>query len=699
MSIYKTYNAEQVETLLSDFLISSWSYSKVSQFTRNQKSFEMRYIYGIGSKSSATTIAGNAYHNALESYFKSLKMHLKDKEKYPLIDLPTLEMLVFEYIDGFPANLWKTQKTTPTVDDCKAKAQSTTLALLKNFFTELSTYIADIKEIIDVEVKCTEWVTINGVDIPMPCHAKIDLVFQSVHDKIVVVDHKSKAVFTDEQELRLAVGVQAITYVNCYESKTGINVDEVWLIENKYSKNQNKSQQLSKFVIAINKDVRRLYEVLLYEPLKMMIEAVNDPDYCYIINESDNYQDKAELYEFWGKTMIAEVEEFNVDPSKKQLVEKRLRKIRDASLASINPKVIKEFRKNAAEFIQYDLSNKDMNQQEKIEHILRTFGIVVNVAHKFDGYSSNTYLLEVNPGVKIASIHGHKLDIANALDVSTVRISSDLVVHEKKSYLSVEFSKARERILEFEPKDMAGHKIPIGRDNYENVIYWDLDSHSTTNVLMCGAVGSGKSVSIRSTIEYVLLLNEYNIIIFDPKYEFTQYNQNENVKVFNDILDIENEMARLVEYMNTLVKTGNKTKTIVFFDEFADAISAARKGNELKLYETVIIGNYKDGRAKTAREQVGELKSLEENLRILAQKGRSSGFKILAATQRASVEVISGNTKVNFPVIVCYKVPREVDSRVILDDLGGESLSGYGDGLFKSPEFQLPVRFQAYIKN
>lgn len=188
-------------------------------------------------------------------------------------------------------------------------------------------------------------------------------------------------------------------------------------MENKISKNKDGSSQLKKFVINLDNDTRKLYEAILYEPLKRMIEAVSDPDYVYMINDSDNFVDRAELYNFWAKTLIAEVDDFNVPESKKELISKRQKKIRDASLGSVNPKVISEFKRNASSFIQYDLSNSNMTNSEKIEHILRTFGVIVNVAKEINGYSSDTYLLEVSAGTKITTVMKYKLDIANALDV------------------------------------------------------------------------------------------------------------------------------------------------------------------------------------------------------------------------------------------------------------------------------------------
>lgn len=666
-SKYLSYGPDQLEEHFSQFLIDSWSYSKVSCFSRNEKAFEMQYIFGVYSKKSSTTIAGNAYHTALEYFFRSFKDGV-------VLDLVELEISAFQYIDNVPANQWKIQKTTATVEECHKKACTTVSALLRNFIGEIDTYIEDIAEVLDVEVGGKVFLTINGVDIPLPCSYKIDLVIRTKEGKVIVIDHKSKSVFTDEEEATLSIGEQAITYVNCYEEDKGIKVDEVWFVENKYSANKDKSQQVIPFKVTLDENTRKLYEALLYEPLKRTIEAVSNPDYVYLINKTDKLVDMAELYDFWCRTQICEVEDFNVDEAKKELVSKRLKKIRDSSVQMVSPTVIKKFKENASQFIQYDLSNKNMTQEQKIEHSLRSFGVIVNVAHKFEGYSSNTYLLEVSAGVAVKSIHSRRLDIANALDVANIRISANLVEFQGKSYVGIEFSKKRDGNLFFDAGALQGFKIPLGKDNFGNIIVWDLNNHSTPHALVCGATGSGKSVSIKSTIEYAKLAGIEDIVIFDPKFEFTSYHSR-NIEVWNEIEDIETYMALLVENMNDLVKFGRKKMTLVIFDEFADAVANSTKGKAL-----------------------GNAKSLEENLKILLQKGRSSGFRILAATQRASVKVITGDAKVNFPIQICFRVPKEADSRVVLDEAGAEALGGMGDGLIKSPEYNDTVRFQAFYK-
>ncbi len=135
-------------------------------------------------------------------------------------------------------------------------------------------------------------------------------------------------------------------------------------------------------------------------------------------------------------------------------------------------------------------------------------------------------------------------------------------------------------------------------------------------------------------------------------------------------------MALLVSDMHGRARTGSSSGlTLVVFDEFADAVAQARSGKAL-----------------------GGDKPLEENLRILAQKGRSLGFRIIAATQRASTKVITGDAKVNFPVQVCFRVPKAVDSNVVIDEDGAECLAGHGDGLLRSPEYLGTVRFQGFYR-
>jgi len=638
MSIYRTYDREQIDNLLSQFLVTSWSYSKVSTFARNQKAFEYEYVYGYRSKSSSTTVAGNAYHSALEHYFKSIK---EGREVPRLVELTNI---AFNYIEEVHPNSWKLQKTVPTIAKCIETANKTATSLIENFLKETSIYMEEVEEIIDVEVFGSQFVTVNGVDIPMPLNYRMDVVFKLKNGKKVGIDHKSKSKFTGEDAIHLTIGKQAITYVIGYEATHGIVLDEIWFMENKYSKNNDGSPQIAKFAIDFsNNDIRVYYEALLYEALRAMVQAVNDPDYVYILNDSDNFMDLAEMYQFHLKTMESEVEDFNIEPERVELVKKRLKKIKDSRIKPINPNIIKDFQKKASQFIQYDYQNSNMAKEEKIQHVLRTFGIIIEVAYVFDGYSSDTYLVSVTAGTKISQIQNKKLEIANALDVSGVRIADNLRVHEGKSYVAIEVGKKREKDLIFDKKYLVDYRIPLGKDNLGNVIFWDLKNHSTPHLLVGGSTGSGKSVELISITHYMKEAGVKDITILDPKYEFSQL-KIKGVTVISDILEIEEFLIKAVEEMNNRVKKGgNYDFKVIIFDEFADAQAQSRKGKELDIYEDKEVGFYKMSSAaliagaqpqpKIERVLVGQYKSLEENQRIILQKGRSVNIRFVAATQ------------------------------------------------------------------
>lgn len=676
---YSLLMGDALENHFSQFLIDYWSYSGVATFARNEKDFERSYIYREPSRKSASSVAGSAYHKALELYFNSLK------EKGTGANIALMQEAAYKKIDEVEANEWKISKTTPSVEECRKAATKTVNALIENFVRESDIYTKKIVRVLAVEERLEDWLIINGVEIPLPCHSIIDLVVELVDGRRVIIDHKSKSQYTNDSELAYTGAKQAIVYVRQWETKyPTLPIDEVWYMENKYSKNKDGSPQLHKNTIKMDEDTRRLYEAILYEPLRRMIQAVQDPDYLYTINDSDTLADRAELYDFWARTLIADIDDFLYLPeSKRQLISQRKRKMRDASAASISPKVIKSFRRNAATFISYEL-REDMTNQEKIEHALRTFSIPVRVAYCFGAYSSTSYLLEIGAGVMISNIAKHTLDIANALNVPSVRILPNLTVYEGKSYLCVEAPARSKNVLLWDTKYLNGSKIPLGLDNFGEVVFWDLNNHSTPHMLICGATGSGKSVCIKSTIEYARLSGISRIIVLDPKYEFVGM-RSKGIEVIAEIEEIEARMKSLVAEMQQRAKTGESGKTLIVFDEFADAVSSARSGKALDI---------RDEEGKV----VGRDKSLEENLKMLLQKGRSLGYRIIAATQRASTKVITGDAKVNFPVQICFRVPKAVDSKVVLDEEGAETLAGRGDGLIKSPEYLGVVRFQGFYK-
>lgn len=700
---FKYWSEEDRQELNSNFIISSGSHSKAMCFARNPKDFERQYIYQERTRSTARTVAGQAVHFALDCYFSN-------KKEGVILSLPELEARAYEYIDEFPANEWKVQTTNPTVEACILTANNLSTKFLYNFYQEKHQYEDYIKEILFVELYISQYITINGVDIPIPWNMKIDLVFKSIDDKVVVLDHKTKDRFISDEEVSFRLGKQAITYVLGLEAEyENIIVDEFWLAENKDSKNKDGSSQIRMTKIELDENTRRVYEMQLYEIVRAMINAIKDPDFVYILNESDNLADQAELQDFWYRTQISEIEDFNIDETKREMIEKRHKKIKDSSREMIPPQVIKNFKKATEKFIQYDLSTIYNTMKEKIEHTLRTFGLKMEVAFEFEGFSSNTYLLDASAGVNISSIFKHNLNIANTLNVSNVRILPNLKVYNDKSYIAIETSKKREKDLIWDKNELVDMKIPIGKDNFGETIFWNLDNESTPNKFTIGSTGSGKSVSLISDLEYILLLDNISkIIIMDPKNEFKKYSTNPKVTVYNRMEDIETGMKNLVADMQSKIDTETKEFTFVIVDEYSKILGESKKGKELDIKEMVQDGFYAPKKMmgipmppepKMKLKVVGREKSFEENFLLLSQTGRSAGFRISAATQISTADVLTTRIKVNYPVVVSFRVPKKSNSLVALDEPGAEELIGKGDGLIKSPDFPVVTRFQAFYKS
>jgi len=189
-------------------------------------------------------------------------------------------------------------------------------------------------------------------------------------------------------------------------------------------------------------------------------------------------------------------------------------------------------------------------------------------------------------------------------------------------------------------------------------------------MMISGASGSGKSVVIRTIIE-VAASKGVNVVILDPKYEFTDM-RNSGHLVYNEAEDIEAFMMCKVDEMDAIFKASgangqSKQKQLIIFDEAADCLSR--------------------------KSQYG---TLEKNTLLLAQKARSAGIHLLLAAQRFSVKILTGDAKANFPTRLCLTVASAIDSKVMLGVEGAEKLNGRGDGLFISPDHGEPVRLQCF---
>jgi len=215
-----------------------------------------------------------------------------------------------------------------------------------------------------------------------------------------------------------------------------------------------------------------------------------------------------------------------------------------------------------------------------------------------------------------------------------------------------------------------------------------IDLNSVPHLLIGGTTGSGKSVLLHNII-LSQMKNNADIYLVDPKFvEFSMYKYTNSVlRIDNSIEQFKITLSVIFDEMNRRYEFMNKFR-VRNIKEYNDSVFTYSKFKPI----VIVIDEWADFHLQD--------KTLQNDLCLIAQKGRASGISIVLATQRPSVNVISGLIKANFPGRVCLRVASSVDSKVILDKTGGEELSSSGSGLYLDGSFKMPVKFRTpYVKN
>lgn len=317
-----------------------------------------------------------------------------------------------------------------------------------------------------------------------------------------------------------------------------------------------------------------------------------------------------------------------------------------------------------------------LNQIIVFNEILKSFKISAVCKDFTEHKNVDYYDITLNPGAKVKEVEKYAQELSLILQSTT---KPQIKCLSKEGLIRLGFLKAREKkinLFEF----AQGLKCPPGGklncligETLEGQPLW-IDIVKTPHTLVAGATGSGKSTLLHSIIANILLFKGTKLYLMDPKnIEFFKYEdlKDSNVKIdysYNDCLltiqSLVKEMERRYDLMKEHRVTSDYFSYIVLIvDEFAN-----------------LIGQDVD-------------RTFFKCLCQLAQKSRAAGIHIIISTQRPSVDVVEGSIKANFPSRISCKVVSAIDSRVILDSNGAESLLGSGDALINSSEFDLQ-RFQ-----
>ena len=325
---------------------------------------------------------------------------------------------------------------------------------------------------------------------------------------------------------------------------------------------------------------------------------------------------------------------------------------------------------------------------------LRMFKIDGDVVRTYTGPIVTTFEFKPAPNVKVSKILNLQDDLAMALKAQTIRIQAPI---PGKDVVGIEVPNDEAQtiyireILESDIFKNASSPLTmiLGKDIVGNPFITDLKK--LPHLLIAGTTGSGKSVGLNSMILSLLYKNSpdtLKLIMIDPKMiEFSIYNDIPHLltPVITKPTEAINALANMVVEMERryVLMADSRTKNIENYN-----IKAKTASYEPFPYIVIIIDELADLMMTSGKE-------VEISIARIAQKARACGIHLIVATQRPSVDIVTGLIKANLPSRISYKVGQKVDSKIILDSMGAESLLGRGDMLFTPPGMSGLVRVHA----
>jgi S-DNA-T family DNA segregation ATPase FtsK/SpoIIIE len=338
------------------------------------------------------------------------------------------------------------------------------------------------------------------------------------------------------------------------------------------------------------------------------------------------------------------------------------------------------------------IDNENLKMQSKLlEKKLFDFGVNGKVVSVTPGPVITTFEYEPAPGIKISKINSLSDDLALALRAISVRIVAPI---PGKSVIGVEIPNATREIVHFKEviaseifeKSKSHLTICLGKDIVGETVVTDLAQ--MPHLLIAGATGTGKSVALNAMICSMLFKaspDEVKFILIDPKrIELSIYDGIPHLiaPVVTDVREANNSLYWAVKEMERRyqVLSEKKARNIKQYNQKIEQEKKVAKENspEKLPYIVVIIDELSDLMMVASRD-------VEFALMRLAQMARAAGIHLILATQRPSVDVLTGVIKANFPTRLTFQVSSKTDSRTIIDSNGAEALLGSGDMLFLPP--------------
>ena len=338
------------------------------------------------------------------------------------------------------------------------------------------------------------------------------------------------------------------------------------------------------------------------------------------------------------------------------------------------------------------ITKGDVVEKSKIlQSTFNNFGIEVKIVKAIVGPSITQFQILPTPGTKVSKIVNLSNDIALNLAAKDVRIEAPI---PGKSLIGIEIPNTVNELVTMKEvfvndKDNSPLSVALGKDVSGESIFTRIDK--TPHLLIAGSTGSGKSVCVNTIITSILLKNKpdkVKLIMIDPKMvELSIYDGIPHLltSVVTDPIKAADVLHKVVLEMENRYREFARAR--VRNMEGFNKIAAKDPDYKELPYIVVIIDELADLMMVSSKE-------VEESIARIAQKARAAGIHMIIATQRPSVDVITGVIKTNIPSRIAFAVSSSIDSRTILDKSGAETLLGKGDMLYLSAESSKPVRIQ-----
>ncbi len=334
----------------------------------------------------------------------------------------------------------------------------------------------------------------------------------------------------------------------------------------------------------------------------------------------------------------------------------------------------------------------DGDYSEVLEETLKDFGVEAKVIRVQRGPTVTRYELQPAKGVKVSQITRLKDDLALSLAAIAIRIEAPI---PGRSAIGIEVPNRKVEPVylaevlasdDFQESD-ASLPIAIGKDISGNVIVGDLAK--MPHLLIAGATGSGKTVCINSilmSLLYKLTPEQVQFVLIDPKMvEMILYED------IPHLIELCTDVQRAPKVLREVVRVMEDRYRVFSRHKVRNITEYNAESDEKLPYIVVVIDELADLMMTSAS-------SVETSIARIAQLARAAGIHLIVATQRPSVNVITGIIKANIPSRIAFAVASQVDSRVILDQAGAENLIGRGDMLYWPTGSPRPYRVQgAYV--